>query len=169
MKIEKMLHTIGQIDDDLIEDALIHGPQKKIPLYKMSAFRRAVAVAACFVLIVGIALSMPTLFKPNTENPSATPTGPNWDNPDVPGTLLPPSVQVGAFASWAVSVCPAAGSTQLKSAISAVPASSLKNLPQVSQLKYALLPPSVQVGVTASWAVSLWALTGMTQLPSAIS
>ena len=93
MKIEKMLHTIGQIDDDLIEDALIHGPQKKIPLYKMSAFRRAVAVAACFVLIVGIALSMPTLFKPNTENPSATPTGPTWDNPDVPGTLLPPSVQ----------------------------------------------------------------------------
>lgn len=93
MKIEKMLHTIGQIDDDLIEDALIHGPQKKIPLYKMSAFRRAVAVATCFVLIVGIALSMPTLFKPNTENPSATPTGPNWDNPDVPGTLLPPSVQ----------------------------------------------------------------------------
>ena len=93
MKNEKMLHTIGQIDDDLIEDALIHGPQKKIPLYKMSAFRRAVAVAACFVLIVGIALSMPTLFKPNTENPSAAPTGPNLAEPDAPNTLLPPSVQ----------------------------------------------------------------------------
>ena len=33
MKNEKMLHTIGQIDDDLIEDAVIHGPQKNIPLW----------------------------------------------------------------------------------------------------------------------------------------
>lgn len=93
MKNEKMLHTIGQIDDDLIEDALIHGPQKKIPLYKRPVFYSAAAVAACFALIVGIAFSVPTLFKPHTENPSAAPTGPNLAEPDAPNTLLPPSVQ----------------------------------------------------------------------------
>ena len=84
MKNEKMLHAIGQIDDDMIEDAVIQTNKKKQPFHKMPAFRRAVAIAACFVLIIGLALSMPTWFKPNTDGPGV---------PVNPGTLLPPSVQ----------------------------------------------------------------------------
>lgn len=84
MKNEKMLHAIGQIDDDMIEDAVIQTNKKKQPFHKMPAFRRAVAIAACFVLIIGLALSMPTWFKPNNDGPGV---------PIEPGTLLPPSVQ----------------------------------------------------------------------------
>ena len=84
MKNEKMLHAIGQIDDDLIEDAVIQTNKKKQPFYKASAFRRAVAIAACFVLIIGLAFSMPTLLTPNNDGPGV---------PIEPGTLLPPSVQ----------------------------------------------------------------------------
>ena len=84
MKNEKMLYAIGQIDDDLIEDAVIQTNKKKQPFYKASAFRRAVAIAACFVLIIGLAFSMPTLLTPNNDGPGV---------PIEPGTLLPPSVQ----------------------------------------------------------------------------
>lgn len=84
MKNEKMLHAIGQIDDDMIEDAVIQTNKKKQPFHKMPAFRRAVAIAACFVLIIGLALSAPTWFKPNNDGPGV---------PIEPGTLLPPSVQ----------------------------------------------------------------------------
>lgn len=90
MKNEKMLHAIGQIDDDMIEDAVIQTNKKKQPFHKMPAFRRAVAIAACFVLIIGLALSMPTWFKPNTDGPGV-PIVPGI--PVNPGTLLPPSVQ----------------------------------------------------------------------------
>ena len=84
MKNEEMLHAIGQIDDDMIEDAVIQTNKKKQPFYKASAFRRAVAIAACFVLVVGLAFSMPTLLTPNNDGPGV---------PIEPGTLLPPNVQ----------------------------------------------------------------------------
>lgn len=84
MKNEKMLRAIGGIDDDMIEDAVIQTNQKKQPVYKAPAFRRAVAIAACFVLIIGLAFSVPTWLNPNHEGPGV---------PVEPGTLLPPSVQ----------------------------------------------------------------------------
>lgn len=90
MKNEKMLRAIGQIDDDLIEDAVIRTGRKKQPLYKRAALRRAVTIAACFVLLLGLALSMPTWLNPNNEGPGVP------IEPGVavnPGTLLPPSVQ----------------------------------------------------------------------------
>ena len=90
MKNEKMLRAIGQIDDDLIEDAVIQPNKKKQPFVRTPVFRRAVAIAACFVLLIGLTLSMPTWFKPNTDGPDV-PIGPGV--PVNPGTLLPPSVQ----------------------------------------------------------------------------
>ena len=84
MKNEKMLHAIGQIDEDMIEDAVIQTNKKKQPFHKMPAFRRVVAIAACFVLIIGLAFSMPTLLTPNNDGPGV---------PIEPGTLLPPNVQ----------------------------------------------------------------------------
>ena len=96
MKNEKMLHAIGQIDDDMIEDAVIHPNQKKQPFHKAPAFRRAVAIAACFVLVVGLALSMPNWFIPNNVVPDV-PVEPGVPvDPGItvdPGELLPPSVQ----------------------------------------------------------------------------
>ena len=84
MKNEKMLHAIGQIDDDMIEDAVIQSGQKKQPFVRTAVFRRAVAIAACFVLIIGLVFSMPTWLNPNNEGPGV---------PVNPGTLLPPNVQ----------------------------------------------------------------------------
>ena len=90
MKNEKMLRANGRIDDDMIEDAVNQPGQKKQPFVRTPAFRRAVAVAACFVLVIGLALSMPTWFDPNNDGPGV-PIGPGVSvNPD---TLLPPSVQ----------------------------------------------------------------------------
>ena len=90
MKNEKMLHAIGGIDDDIIEDAVIQPSQKKQPFVRTPAFRRAVAIASCFVLIIGLALSMPTWFKLNNEGPDV-PIEPGVSVN--PGTLLPPNVQ----------------------------------------------------------------------------
>lgn len=93
MKNEKMLYAIGQIDDDLIEDARIQTSRKKRPVYTIPAFRRAVAIAACFALIIGFTLSLHTLFKPNNEGPNIVPIEPGVIGPDNPATLLPPLVQ----------------------------------------------------------------------------
>ena len=90
MKNEKMLHAIGQIDDDMIEDAVIQTNKKKQPFHKMPGFRRAVAIAACFVLVVGLALSMPNWFSPNNDGPGV-PAEPGV--PIDPGKLPPPSVE----------------------------------------------------------------------------
>lgn len=90
MKNEKMLHAIGQIDDDMIEDAVIQTNQKKQPVYKAPAFRRAVAIAACFALIIGLALSAPTWFNSNIDGPGV-PVEPGV--PIDPGKLPPPSVE----------------------------------------------------------------------------
>lgn len=90
MKNEKMLHAIGQIDDDMIEDAVIQPNKKKQTFHKAPAFRRVVAIAACFVLIIGLALSMPTWFKPNNDGPGV-PVEPGV--PIDPDKLPPPSVE----------------------------------------------------------------------------
>lgn len=90
MKNEKMLQAIGRIDDDMIEDAVIQPGQKKQSLVRMPAFRRAVAIAACFVLIMGLAFSMPTWFNPNHKGPGV-PIEPGVTVD--PGKLPPPSVQ----------------------------------------------------------------------------
>ena len=90
MKEEKMLRAIGGIDDDMVEDAAIHPSHKKQPFIRTPAFRTVVAIAACFVLVIGLALSMPAWFKPNTNGPGV-PIGPGV--PVDPGTLLPPNVQ----------------------------------------------------------------------------
>lgn len=92
MKEEKMLRAIGGIDDDMVEDAVIHPSHKKQSLVRIPAFRRAVAIAACFVLIIGLAFSMPTLLNPNYEGPGV-PIRPNV--PVDPGKLPPPSVGEG--------------------------------------------------------------------------
>ena len=84
MKNEKFLHAIGQIDDDMIEDAIIQPGQKKQPFVRTPAFRRVVAIAACFVLVIGLALSMPKWFNPNSDGPGV---------PIDPGKLPPPSVE----------------------------------------------------------------------------
>lgn len=84
MKNEKFLHAIGQIDDDIIEDAIIQPGQKKQPFVRTPAFRRVVAIAACFVLVIGLALSMPNWFNPNSDGPGV---------PIDPGKLPPPSVE----------------------------------------------------------------------------
>lgn len=84
MKNEKLLHAIGQIDDDMIEDAIIQPGQKKQPFVRTPAFRRVVAIAACFVLVIGLALSMPKWFNPNSDGPGV---------PIDPGKLPPPSVE----------------------------------------------------------------------------
>ena len=63
MKNEKMLHAIGQIDDDMIEDAVIQSGQKKQPFVRTAVFRRAVAIAACFVLIIGLVFSSTRITK----------------------------------------------------------------------------------------------------------
>lgn len=89
MKNEKMLHAIGRIDDDMIEDAVIQ-TNKKQSFVRTLAFRRAVAIAVCFVLIIGLAVSMPTWLNPNNDGPGV-PVEPGI--PVNPGTLLPPSVQ----------------------------------------------------------------------------
>ena len=90
MKNEKMLHAIGQIDDDMIEDAVIQSGQKKQPFVRTAVFRRAVAIAACFVLIIGLVFSMPTWLNPNNEGPGVPIESGVAVNP---GALLPPSVQ----------------------------------------------------------------------------
>lgn len=90
MKNEKMLHAIGGIDDDMIEDAVIQTNKKKKPFHKTPAFRRAVAIAACLVLIVGLAISAPNWLNPNHEGPGV-PIEPGTSVD--PGTLLPPSVE----------------------------------------------------------------------------
>ena len=93
MKNEKMLHAIGRIDDDMIEDAVIQSCQKKRPFVRTPAFRRVVAIAACFVLVIGLAFSW---FMPNSDGPGVPiepgiPIDPGV--PGDPGTLLPPSVK----------------------------------------------------------------------------
>ena len=90
MKNEKMLRAIGQIDDDMIEDAVIQPNKKESPFYRRSAFRRAVAIAVCFVLVIGLALSMPTWFNPNNSGPGV-PIEPGISVD--PGKLPPPSVE----------------------------------------------------------------------------
>lgn len=90
MKNEKMLRAIGKIDDDMIEDAVIQPNKRTQPFVKMPVFRRAVAAAACFVLILGLTLSMPAWFKPDNDGPGV-PIEPGF--PVDPGTLLPPSMQ----------------------------------------------------------------------------
>lgn len=84
MKEEKMLRAITGIDDDMIEDAVIAPSQKKQPFVRTAAFRRAAAIAACFVLVIGLAFSVPTWFKPNRNGHGV---------PVDPGTLLPPAMQ----------------------------------------------------------------------------
>lgn len=83
MKNEKMLHAIGQIDDDMIEDAAIQPNKKKRPFYRMPAFRRAVAIAACFAVVVGILLFMLPQIK-NGSLPGETQgsVGGMLDNPE---------------------------------------------------------------------------------------
>lgn len=90
MKNEKILNAIGRIDDDMIEDAVIQQVQKKQPLARKPAFRRAVAIAACFMLIIGLAFSMPAWLNPDNEGPGV-PIEPGV--PVDPGALLPPNVQ----------------------------------------------------------------------------
>ena len=85
MKNEKILHAIGQIDDDLIEAAVI---QRKQPFYKKPAFRRGIALAACFALVVGLALTNPALFETNPGVPTVGPQQP----PVEPEGTLPPLV-----------------------------------------------------------------------------
>ena len=96
MKNEKMLHAIGRIDDDMIEDAVIQPGQKKQTFVRTPAFRRAVAIAACFVLIIGLAFSVPTWRNPNNDGPGV-PVEPGVPvKPGVsvdPGIPLPPSMQ----------------------------------------------------------------------------
>ena len=102
MKNEKMLRAIGQIDDDMIEDAVIQRCRKKQPLVRTPAFRSAVAFAACLVLIVGLAFAVPTWVKPYNEGHGIV-NGPGVPiEPGVPsrpsisgdhGTLLPPNMQ----------------------------------------------------------------------------
>ena len=84
-------------------------------------------------------------------------------------SLLPASVQVGAFASVLVRLWPLASMTQLSASISVVPFSSEKYLWQTEQVQYALLPSSVQVGSFASVLVRLWPVASMTQLSASIS
>jgi len=91
MKKEKILRAFGQIDDDMIEEAVIRENNKKQPIIRTLAFRQAVAVAACFVLVIGLALSVPTWFKSNNIGPGV-PIEPGVVPVD-PSTLLPPSVQ----------------------------------------------------------------------------
>lgn len=109
MKNEKILHAIGQIDDDLIEDAIIQKTQKNKAHCRMSAFRRVVALAACFALVLGLTLSVTTLLNQNNEAPNVGITGPGTEGLDATGadgsnlpsmnisgghsTLLPPTVQ----------------------------------------------------------------------------
>ena len=96
MKNEKMLHAIGRIDDDMIEDAVIQPGQKKQTFVRTPAFRRAVAIAACFVLIIGLTFSVPTWRNPNNDGPGV-PVEPGVPvKPGVsvdPGIPLPPSMQ----------------------------------------------------------------------------
>jgi len=96
MKNEKMLHAIGLIDDDMIEDAVIQSGKKKQGVFRTPAFRRALAIAACFVLIFGLAVSMPTWFNPHNDGPGVpmepgVPVAPSITVD--PGILLPPSMQ----------------------------------------------------------------------------
>ena len=96
MKNEKILRAIGQIDDDMIEDAVIQPGRKKQQFVRTPASRGAVAIAACFVLIIGLVFSMSNWANPNDEGPGiptepSTPLKPNIS--DDSGTLLPPNVQ----------------------------------------------------------------------------
>ena len=93
MKNEKILHSIGQIDDDIIENAVIQMDKKKHPFYQLPAFRRVVAIAACFVLLIGIVFFIPGRFKPNQKYPGVPIEPGDAMVPVDPGTLLPPSVQ----------------------------------------------------------------------------
>jgi len=98
MKNEKMLYAIGRIDDDMIEDAVIRPGKKKQPFVRTPAFRRVVAIAACFVLIVGLTFSMPNWLNPNNEDPGVpiepgVPDGPGVVGPVNPDELLPPVMQ----------------------------------------------------------------------------
>ena len=83
--------------------------------------------------------------------------------------LLPSSVQVAALASVLVRLWPVASMSQLSFSISVVPFSSEKNLLQMEQVQYSLLPSSVQVAAFASVLVRLWPLASMTQLSFPIS
>lgn len=85
MKNEKMLHAIGEIDDDMIEDAVIQPGQKKQPFVRTPAFRTVVAIAACLVLVIGLTLYKPAGSLPHGDDPNLPPIE--------PGTLLPPMVQ----------------------------------------------------------------------------
>ena len=90
MKKEKLLRAMGQIDDDMIEDAVIQ-PQKKQPFVKTLAFRRGAAIAACFALVMGLALSTPALLDPYDVNTGGVPVV----GPEDPSDPLPPLIQEG--------------------------------------------------------------------------
>lgn len=61
MESVTILNAIGQINDEMIESAVIQVPLKKNMFYRMTALRRAVAIAACLALIIGLLFAISEL------------------------------------------------------------------------------------------------------------
>ena len=61
MESVTILNAIGQINDEMIESAVIQVPLKKNILFRMTALRRAVAIAACLALVIGLLFAISEL------------------------------------------------------------------------------------------------------------
>ena len=60
MESVTILNAIGQIDDKMIESAVIQVSQRKSS-YRMTVFRRVVAIAACLTLVIGLLFAISAL------------------------------------------------------------------------------------------------------------
>lgn len=61
MESVTILNAIGQINDEMIESAVIQVPLKKNIFYRMTALRRAVAIATCLALVIGLLFAISEL------------------------------------------------------------------------------------------------------------
>lgn len=86
---EEILANAYEVDDaeKLKRYIKAKDANKKKPFYMTPVFRRVATIAACFVLIIGVILSIPALIKPNIEKPNNEPD----NGKNHLGETIPPS------------------------------------------------------------------------------
>lgn len=74
-KEEKLLHAIGEIDDELIL-AAEDFPHNVLPLSRKKQWKKIAMTAACFLLIAGVWFSVDDLFRMGSSKPAAPEAAP---------------------------------------------------------------------------------------------
>ena len=92
MKEEKLLNAIGNISDDLIDDAVIVASKKTQPITWM----RRLAIAACLCFLIAISAVITPLFGGNNpDRPSGNPLVITVYARTADGSLIPTALKVG--------------------------------------------------------------------------